>query len=342
MENNLEIDFIRKLAGVFPRHPLQVNGLMEADAEIIRCNGEYLVLKTDGIHEEITLGLYTDPFLIGWMTVIAPLSDMAAVGAVPWGLLLSLQATKHRQECWETALQKGISAACSFYGVYVLGGDTSFADGFSISATAIGHIKTGRPLMRSGLAPDDHVYTTSLAGAGNAFAYARFFDASVDLRYQPFARLKESKTIRGFASACMDSSDGLLPALAVLCEINHIGCRLEVPVIDLLIDEALTVQRHADLPEWILLAGPHGDYELVFTVSEALNAPFLKACVIDEWAPVYLGRITAEPYLSFDTDGLRVQCQPATIPNLYAGAEGNLSNYLERLYAQHTSWCSQK
>lgn len=98
--NNKETDIIRKVAGNFARHPSQVNQLMEADAEIIRCNGEYLVLKTDGIHEEIKTKLYEDPYLIGWMAVTAPISDIAAVGAVPEGILLSLQMSLHTDEDW--------------------------------------------------------------------------------------------------------------------------------------------------------------------------------------------------------------------------------------------------
>ena len=87
---NTEAGILKSIAGDFPRHPRQLNGLLEADAEIIRLSGkegEYLVLKTDGIHEEIKEKLYDDPYLIGWMTVTAPISDIAAVGAQPTGIL---------------------------------------------------------------------------------------------------------------------------------------------------------------------------------------------------------------------------------------------------------------
>jgi len=54
---------------------MQVNRLLEADAEIIRLHtggDEYLVVKTDAIHEEIREKLYSDPWLIGWMAITAP------------------------------------------------------------------------------------------------------------------------------------------------------------------------------------------------------------------------------------------------------------------------------
>jgi len=90
---NTETDILRLIAGGFKRHPFQLNRMLEADAEIIRLPGSqeaYLVVKTDGIHEEIKEKLYEDPYLIGWMAVTAPVSDIAAVGAIPTGVMLSL------------------------------------------------------------------------------------------------------------------------------------------------------------------------------------------------------------------------------------------------------------
>ena len=48
-----------------------------------------LAITTDSIVEEIRLGLYDDPYLIGWMIVMVNLSDLAAVGADPLGILIS-------------------------------------------------------------------------------------------------------------------------------------------------------------------------------------------------------------------------------------------------------------
>src|SRR5687767_5686976 len=89
-----EILAIQQIAGSFLRHPQQVNRLFEADGEIIdfrNQQAEYLVFKSDGIREEIREGLYTDPYLIGWMSVTVAISDLAASGADPLGILLSLQ-----------------------------------------------------------------------------------------------------------------------------------------------------------------------------------------------------------------------------------------------------------
>lgn len=336
--NNKETDIIRKVAGNFARHPSQVNQLMEADAEIIRRNGEYLVLKTDGIHEEIKTKLYEDPYLIGWMAVTAPISDIAAVGAVPEGILLSLQMSPHADEDWLKQIQAGINDACLHYHSYVLGGDTNFSDSVSISTTAVAHIKAGRPLLRTGMKPGEWLYATSLLGTGNAFAYSRFFNQALDVKFRPVARLAESRVIRTYATSCIDTSDGLFPALAVLSELNNVGFDLETPLLKLLSEDAGSVHRYEGLPEWMLLAGPHGEYELLFTVASEKQNEFEKECESEGWNPVYLGKVTAVPQLDFVTGPLKIRCHPHAIANLFYESNGDILAYLQLLKQQHEKW----
>src|SRR5690606_34881859 len=98
---DIEVNLLRKLANTFPRHPIQINQLLTSDAEIFdfaNVKFRYLVLKTDGIHEEIQEKLYEDPYLIGWMGVTVTMSDLAAVGADPLGLLLRLPLPRYRTD----------------------------------------------------------------------------------------------------------------------------------------------------------------------------------------------------------------------------------------------------
>lgn len=340
--SNKETDIIRKVAGNFARHPFQVNQLMEADAEIIQRNGEYLVLKTDGIHEEIKTKLYEDPYLIGWMAVTAPISDIAAVGAVPEGILLSLQLPLHQDEDWLKRIQAGISDACLRYHIYVLGGDTNFSDSVSISTTAVAHIKSGRPLLRTGMKPGECLYATSLLGTGNAFAYSRFFNQALEVKFLPVARLVESKVIRTFATSCIDTSDGLFPALAVFSELNNVGFDLETPLLKVLSEDAGSVHRQEGLPEWMLLAGPHGEYELLFTVAGERQNEFEKECQSEGWKPVYLGKVTALPQLAFVSGPLKIQCDPHTIANLFYESDGDILAYLQLLMRQHENWVANQ
>ncbi len=258
--SNREHDLIRSIAGSFPRHPRQFNNLLEADAEIIRIKDspdEYLIIKTDGIHEEIRVNLYKDPYLIGWMAVTAPVSDLAAVGVRPIGLVLSLVLPKHYINQWVDVFNRGVRSACEKYQTFILGGDTNFDESFSVSATAVA-ISTSAPVTRKGLEPGNNIYTTAGMGQGNAFAYSLLFDNKIKVNYNPVARLDTSKIISKYASACIDTSDGFFPALSVLSDINEVGFDISAPLVSLLSVDALKISQSADLPSWTMLAGPHG------------------------------------------------------------------------------------
>ena len=91
-ENIIESMIIEGFTTHFHVPPHRVNGVHEADAELVdpgAMNGHLLAVTTDGVIEEISSGLYDDPYLMGWMLATVNLSDLAAVGADPMGLLVS-------------------------------------------------------------------------------------------------------------------------------------------------------------------------------------------------------------------------------------------------------------
>ena len=340
-----EIELLKGFAGAFQRHPTQINSLLEADAEILKLDPEkeeYIILKTDSIHEEIKEGLYDDPYQIGWMGVTASLSDIAAVGAEPTGILLSVVLNHNADKDWITAFQEGINDACKAYGIYVLGGDTNYDINCSISSTAIGFIKNRKPLLRKRMMPGDLLYSSSSIGLGNAYAYSKFFDPSLKINYKPVARLKESLLLNEFASACMDTSDGLFPALAFLSDLNRIGFDLDVPLQSLLHDQAKNVQQKTGLPSWMLVAGPHGEYELLFSIPAEKNEIFQLSCQQNNWQPLYIGKVIADMQLNFISEDLNISSHPAEVPNLFYKAEGNIQAYFKLLLQQHENWSPVK
>jgi len=340
-----EMSFIKNLAGKFPRHPKQLNQLYEADAEILDFkNGlaDYLVFKCDGIHEEIRAKLYEDPYLIGWMAVTVTISDLAAVGSDPLGILISLQLPKDSNESWIQKFQQGVNEACAVYDTKILGGDTNFDSNISVATTGIGTIEKTLPLLRKNINPGDFLYATAPLGKGNAFAYSRFFDSSLKLSYQPVARLKESKLIRKYAGACIDTSDGLFPALSILGELNNTGLKFSGPLEDILSGETANICNTASIPAWFFLAGPHGEYELLFTIPPSIKEEFEKELANEEWHPVLLGEITAERGLEFFIGKTHVHCNPSAIANMFGEAEGNILHYFQMLNQKHEQWTKPK
>jgi thiamine-monophosphate kinase len=337
------IALIKNIAGKFPRHPMQVNGMFEADSEIISMGGlqaPYLVAKTDGIHEEINAGLYKDPYLIGWMALTVTVSDMAATGADLTGVLLSLQIPKQYEEAWMQELQRGIIEACTVYDTYILGGDTNFTDHISIATTGLGTVS--KPVFRKGIQAGDLLYATGHLGAGNGFAYSLFFDNSLQISYKPIARLKESRVIRKFATACIDTSDGLFPALSVLAEMSGTGLSFFQSMQSVLCPQTKIAYEQAGIPAWLFLAGPHGEYELLFSISPSQQRQFERACSAANWQPLLLGEATSDRQVHFTSEEDEIICSPAEIANLFEEADGNIQTYFHLLMQKHQHWCTTK
>ena len=162
------------LTGLAP-HPKRQNLPHGADAEIVDIDNPYnfLAISTDTIGEEIEAGLYSDPYAIGWVTVMANFSDLAAVGATPLGFLLSVSWPKHASISYIAGVRDGISDACRECQTYVIGGDTNSSRELSLTGCAVGLVPKERLVTRTGMQPGDIIYLTHPAGAGNLSA-ARF------------------------------------------------------------------------------------------------------------------------------------------------------------------------
>ncbi len=324
--------FVAALTATLARSPQQLHATGESDAELIRLTGRELVLSvtTDSIVEEVETGHYTDPELIGWMTVAVNLSDLAAVGAEPLGLVLNLTVPPDCPPTFVEAFRAGVDAACRAAGTAVLGGDTNFSAHRQFGATAIGLIDGGRPITRRGAEPGDLLFVSGPLGAGSAFALQRLVQGIAG-HYRPAARLSEGRLVRRFASCAMDTSDGLLPALDQLVTVNGVGFEVDLDAAGLLDPEAATLAAAHGLAPWIMLAGPHGEFELVFTVPPRGAAFFRAEAARLGWEPVPIGRVMSRPRVDLVDAGRRRTVDTARVRDLAADAAADVSAYLAGL-----------
>jgi thiamine-monophosphate kinase len=326
---------VERLVGGFPRSPLQRNGLGESDAELVRIPGTSLLLaiSTDSIVEEFETGLYQDPYLIGWMTIVASSSDLAAVGADPIGILLNETLVAGGDEDCEQRLQQGVRDACDACGLYLLGGDTNISDRLHMGATAVGTVPDGEAMQRTGCRPGDHLFVTGALGLGNAFAFDRLSGNPGDTRlpYLPVSRLREGKLLRGFASACMDSSDGAVATLDELMRCSGFGLQLERSSDDILHPEARALAHTTGIPSWLFLAGPHGEYELIFSVPPGNVSAFLTTASDEGLATLELGLARAEPGLQLSREDGGAWLEAAGMRNLSSEAGLDVQQHVARL-----------
>jgi thiamine-monophosphate kinase len=299
-----ETTFVDRLIARFPRTSAQVNVPHESDAELVRLDdGSFLAATTDAISEEISTGLY-DAYTAGWVLVMANLSDLAAVGADPIGLLVN-ETLPRDCSAWKlTALQSGIAAACSAVRVAILGGDTNMADTLQVSATALGIVR-GTPISRRGTQVGDILFGTRRMGHGNAFAAAKLLGATCD-PFRPVARITEGRLIRAHATACMDTSDAAIATIDQLARVNSVGFALE-PLTDIIHPSALAIAARTGAAPWMMLAAPHGEFELLFTLPPNRVPHFTPAARDAGWEPVRIGVATDAGELRLHaTDGAPV------------------------------------
>jgi len=336
----IENEFLTQIKQIITPDEDQLNGLLESDAELIRIDQDMiLTITTDTIVEEINSELYTDPYQIGWMTAMVNLSDLAAVGADVKGFLVNLQTTRDTELSVIKSIMKGINDACVNFGIKVVGGDTNRGENIQLGGTAFGTITDNKIIMRKGNKPGDLLYMTGKMGSGSVFAFKKLIGKHQgDFSFLPQAKIQEGKIIRHWGSSCIDTSDAFFPAISNLMYINQHGIQLDGDLEDLIPDNYKKTMLNTSLPPWILLAGPHGEFELLFTVDAKNEKKLIESAGFMGWEPIKIGEIINEPILKFILNGIKIQCDPDDVSNLYDKSEGHLNNYLSSLLEMHQSW----
>ncbi len=165
-----------------------------------------------GVHFRLDWITWRD---LGWRAAAANLSDLAASGAEPLGLIVTLAApgTTRVEDVLE--LYEGIREA----GVPVRGGDTSRADQLLLSVTALG--RSQREPGRGGARPGDLLVVTGpLGAAGAAFRERRYV--------RPPLRLEEGKRLARVATAMLDVSDGLARDAGHIASRSGVRCLIDL------------------------------------------------------------------------------------------------------------------
>jgi thiamine-monophosphate kinase len=324
---------LSRWADLLPRPAGALHRVHESDAELVSLpGGGTLALTVDTVSEEIERGLYRRPFTAGRTAAVASLSDLAAVGADPLGILLSVTLPGDDGDCdaVQAGVAQGVNEACSLAGTCVLGGDTNFGPQLTVATVGAGMVPAGVvPLGRTGMKAGDQLFASGLLGLGGALAAVRWLSSSAqgfgEDDYRPRITLPLGRALRGIASACMDTSDGLVATLDQLARLNGLALHVERPLAELLCPEALEVSQALGLPPFPVLAGLHGEFELVFSVPDE-RLPQLERAGL---RPVFLGCAEAGSGLFFQShpvDGARVR-------NLLDDTGGDVRAYARGLVA---------
>jgi thiamine-monophosphate kinase len=254
--------------------------LNESDSEVLKLDARtYLAATVDSVSEEIAYGLYRDPFTMGWVAAMASLSDLAAVGARPTGILFSTHWGRDLTREQRPEVAAGLRAALKRAQVHLLGGDSGDAVTTQLTVTSLG-LCDQRPLSRVGLKPGDLICMTGQSGTGPALGFRHLLghDSALvpETAFRPVARLREGFRLRSLASAAIDTSDGITSALSTLSRLNSCSFDLEwnPAALSPLAREYCHLHK---FPQTALWFGEHGDFQLMCGVPPSRLAQARKA-----------------------------------------------------------------
>ena len=290
------------------------NLLIGDDCAIIDNLDMQLCMSVDTLLAGVHFPAEADPFLIGNRAVGACVSDLAAMGAQPYGFLLALQLPqKLANREYLLGLAAGIRIAALRIGMPLIGGNISRAASSSsstellgLSLTVLGALEKGESMLkRQGAMPGDSIYVSGYLGDGAAgLEYAtklpsQLTTAQATLRaayFCPAPRIALGRRLKCVASSCMDISDGLATDIRNLLGGDRGGDEAEADISkkhwgaiinaeQLPLSEAMIKDHSPDQAQKFALFGGD-DYELLFTVTPgqqeklaALAAEFNLTCI---------------------------------------------------------------
>ena len=272
------------------KNPSSILGVGDDAAEIDLSAKESMLVSSDMLIEGIHFNLSYVPLKsLGFKAVSVNVSDIFAMNGKPEQLTVSLGvSSKFPIEALEE-LYKGIHAACSFYNVDLVGGDTvSSLSGLVLSISVIGRVAKKKITYRNGAKENDLVVVTG--DLGSAYLGLQIlerekgvflenpdiqpklegYDDLIKKQIQPIARqdvIDMFDELELVPSAMIDISDGL--ASEALHIAKSSDCSVSLYSAKLPITEKLIVTAdELNLDPYMCAMNGGEDYELLFTVSQ--------------------------------------------------------------------------
>lgn len=292
------VDLIIKKARLFQKdyfstHP-QIRDSLGDDAALIDVDSGYLVSTSDMLLQSTHFPRQMTHRQMGWKIVTVNVSDLAAMGAYPLGILISLGLPQVMPVEQFEEMVDGILEACNFYETPLIGGDTNESPQIVLNGTALGKVSKEKVLMKNNAQKGDLIAVTGplgLAAAGFEVLLAEdndsrqkidllkggFMEKAAKHALDPRARIKEGiiASESNLVTACTDITDGLVSELYEMLEPgNNVGIRIyedKIPFSPLV--EEVSKITGKKLNQMTLYYGE--DFELLLTIKkeeiEALN-----------------------------------------------------------------------
>jgi thiamine-monophosphate kinase len=307
-----EFDLISTLAARVSDHdPRVVLGIGD-DAAAVRSDSSRLLLATsDALVEGIHFTRQTtNAFRLGWKTLAVSVSDIAAMGGMPAFALVDLGLPEDTDIEYADEIYSGLQACADEFNARIIGGDTvSSPREIFIALTLLGEVEPGMMVSRQGAKPGDRILVTGTLGdsaAGLALLTGRNCEIPAadkrfleDAHMEPIPRLNEGRIIasRNWATSMIDISDGLAGDLTRISHASGVGAVIYADKLPYSDAYRHFVEACGVDPLALSLHGGE-DYQLAFTVPNALAEQIIAQANELDIRLTEVGRIKAEPGIS--------------------------------------------
>jgi len=301
-----ELDLIKRFAGSCRIDKEELIKGIGDDCAVIQPDGaEAWVLTTDMLVDTVHFDSRWHPaFQLGRKCLAVNLSDIAAMGATPHSVMLSVALPATIEPAWLEQWMQGLSSMINEFDCALIGGDTVRGERLTISITALGTIARDRVVLRSTAGPGESIFVSGYLGsaaAGLLLCRDKTILPAVDERTAaPFIErhLDPSPDVfcgsllarSGLVTAMQDLSDGLATDLAHIAEQSGLAAIVEAERLPGH-PELGKVCRLIEHDQVDLQVSGGDDYHLLFTVKKGAERELLDFLDRHGGPPVYeIGR----------------------------------------------------
>jgi thiamine-monophosphate kinase len=297
---------MKTLGGLGEREAIRIiEHLIKSDAVVgigddcaaIDIGSKYLLVTTDMMVTKAHIPKGMSAYDIGWSIIAVNLSDIAAMGGRPLGLVTAIGITRGHPIEFLEQMVDGMNDCARRFDTSVVGGDTKEHDDLVLCGTAVGEIEKSKILLRKGSKAGDLIAVTGALGrAGAGFHSMKrqlaLTDAEAALK-RPWPRVKEGMALAdsGIVTSCMDISDGLSASIFELSRRSGMTFEIDyakvpkAPEVNLAFHD---LERQKDL---VLNFGD--DFELLFTVKREAEEQLIKLSKETGCPMTVIGKVTS-------------------------------------------------
>ncbi len=283
--------------------PQILENWLDDDCEIINRGDHFQLITVDTSSEKADFPSNAPPFEIGYFSTALSLSDIAACGGVPEGIMVSVSVSPDFDPKI-IAVYDGIKKAAKDAVAPILGGDSNSAGEFSLSVVSLGRVEKNSILKRGTARIGDKIGVTGTLDKFNTGYHQYHQHTLIDyqLMLRQSAKIEIGQILSRFShfagvTSCIDLPDGLAKALTDNTRGKY-GYRIK--------DDQIPLENPHTNPyktRFEAASRPAGDLELLFTADkdqvEKINLEFRRSGLAVHW----IGQVTKQLGITLEKDG---------------------------------------